>query len=100
MAGERAGEVLPLRGGAFLSVLVRAPVNPTDSFFVSPGNLVDVSSYRTFRQVGWGGSFEGPADISYTKIALGVRARLPFRTFVLPGPGSGSRLVVDVAHRW
>ncbi len=95
MAGERAGEVLPLRGGAFLQVLVRAPANPTDSYFVSPGNLVDVSSYRTFRQVGWGGSFEGN-----TTVALGVRARLPFRTFVLPGPGSGSRLVVDVAHRW
>jgi hypothetical protein len=29
-----------------------------------------------------------------------VRARLPFRVFVLRGPGSGSRLVIDVAHRW
>ena len=39
------------------------------------------------------GSFEGQ-----TTIGLGVRARLPFRVFVLAGPGSGSRLVVDVAH--
>jgi hypothetical protein len=31
---------------------------------------------------------------------LGVRARLPFRAFVLAGPADGSRLVVDVAHRW
>ena len=89
-----AGNV-PLRGGAFLQVLVKAPVAPTDSFFVSPGNLVDVSAYRTFRQVGWAGSFEGQ-----TTLGLGVRARLPFRAFALPGPGTGSRLVVDVAHRW
>ena len=41
------------------------------------------------------GSFEG-----YTSIGLGVRARLPFRVFMLDGPGTSSRLVVDVAHRW
>jgi hypothetical protein len=29
-----------------------------------------------------------------------VRARLPFRVFSLAGPGAGSRLVIDVAHRW
>nr|WP_280956330.1 hypothetical protein [Cellulomonas flavigena] len=34
------------------------------------------------------------------QFGLGVRARLPFRAFVLAGPGSGSRLVVDVAHQW
>jgi len=95
VAFDGSGDVVPLRGGAFLQVLVKAPVAPTDSFFVSPGNLVDVSAYRTFRQVGWAGSFEGQ-----TTLGLGVRARLPFRAFVLPGPGSGSRLVVDVAHRW
>lgn len=95
VAGPSAGEVLPLRGGAFLQVLVRAPVIGTDSFSVSSDNLVDVRGYRTFRQVGLVGSYEG-----FTNFALGVRARLPFRTFVLPGPGSGSRLVVDVAHRW
>ena len=37
---------------------------------------------------------------SQATIGLGVRARLPFRVFTLTGPGSGSRLVVDVAHRW
>ena len=35
-----------------------------------------------------------------TTLGLGVRARLPFRAFVLAGPGDGSRLVVDVAHLW
>lgn len=43
----------------------------------------------------WAGTFEG-----YTSLGLGVRARLPFRVFALDGPGDGSRLVVDVAHRW
>jgi ABC-2 type transport system ATP-binding protein len=35
-------------------------------------------------------------------IGLGVRARLPFRAFTVPGP-AGSRIVrvvVDVAHLW
>jgi hypothetical protein len=46
------------------------------------------------------GSFEG-----YTTFGIGVRARLPFRVFVLDGRGSGgpnvgSRLVVDIAHNW
>jgi len=35
-----------------------------------------------------------------TTIGLGARARLPFRVFTLSGPGQGSRLVIDVAHRW
>jgi len=89
------GDVVPLRGGAFLEVVVRAPIIPTDSFFVSEFNLIDTSGYRTFRQVDWAGNFEGQSTVG-----LGVRARLPFRVMVLPGPGSYSRVVVDVAHRW
>ena len=57
-----------------------------------------MTGYRTFRQVAWAGSFEGS-----TTVALGVRARLPFRVFVLPGVAQsdfGPRLVIDVAHRW
>jgi hypothetical protein len=56
---------------------------------------VNVTGYSTFRQVAWAGTFEGQ-----TTVGLGVRARLPFRVFTLAGPGSGSRLVIDVAHRW
>ncbi len=66
------------------------PLNRTD--------VVDVSGFRTFRQVAWGGSLEGE-----TTLGLGVRARLPFRVTVLPGaPGypEGARVVVDVAHAW
>ncbi len=57
--------------------------------------LVSVAGYPTFRQVAWAGSFEG-----MTTVGLGVRARLPYRVFTLAGPGTGSRLVIDVAHRW
>ncbi len=52
--------------------------------------LVNVTGYRTFRQVAWAGSFEGESTVG-----LGTRARLPFRVFTLPG-----HLVVDVAHAW
>jgi hypothetical protein len=77
------GAVVPLRGGAFLQVddgsaATRRPTMP------------GVSGFATFRQVGWGGSFEG-----MTTIGLGVRARLPFRAF-----RSDDHLVVDVAHHW
>jgi hypothetical protein len=47
----------------------------------------------TFRQVAWVELWE-----SNSTLGLGARARLPFRVFVLDGPGS--RLVIDVAHRW
>jgi hypothetical protein len=92
---DGSGELVPLRGGARLQVVATAPAVPTDAFFVDVGELIDVARYRTFRQVAWAGSFEG-----HTTIGLGVRARLPFRVFILRGPGDTSRLVVDVAHRW
>jgi hypothetical protein len=92
---DGSGELVPLRGGARLEVVATAGVRPTDAFFASGGELVDVSRYRTFRQVAWAGSFEG-----HTTVGLGVRARLPFRAFIVDGPGDTSRLVVDVAHRW
>ena len=94
------GAVLPLRGGAFLEIVLL-----TSTYNVSTGaptyrpancnELVNVAGWRTFRQVVDGGSFEG-----YTTIGLGVRARLPFRVFTLPGPGMHSRVVIDVAHYW
>lgn len=92
---DGSGHLVPLRGGARLEVVVTAPAIPTDAWFLPTGELIDTSGYRTFRQVAWAGSFEGQ-----TAIGLGVRARLPFRVFLLDGPGSGSRMVVDVAHKW
>ena len=92
---DGSGSVVPVRGGARLQVAAHAAVLPTDAWFTPAGELVDTSAYRTFRHVAWVGSYEG-----VTTVGLGVRSRLPFRAFVLPGPGTGSRLVVDVAHRW
>jgi hypothetical protein len=97
---EGTGTRIPLVGNADLRIIVRAPAynvvtgrvtyNPRDK-----RHIVHVPGYTTFRQVATGGSFEGQ-----TTFGLGVRARLPFRAFVLAGPGTGARLVVDVAHRW
>jgi hypothetical protein len=97
---QARGDVVPLRGGAKLEIVLRAACYDlsTGSPTYTPPNpheLTDVSDYSTFRQVAWGGSFEGD-----TTIGLGVRARLPMRIFTLPGPGSSSRLVIDVAHQW
>ena len=92
-------EPLSLRGRAFLEVALHAPSYDPDgrSTFTprNPAEVVAVGGFRTFRQVAAGGSFEG-----YTTVGIGVRARLPYRVFVLRGPGSHSRLVIDVAHRW
>lgn len=98
---EGSGAVVPLRGGAKLQVVVHTnPYDRNGKITYTPANrreLANVSGYRTFRQVAWAGAFEGQ-----TTIGLGVRARLPFRAFTVPGPaGSGIvRVVVDVAHLW
>jgi len=96
---EGQGAVVPLRGGARLLVVAKAPsYTSSGGTAFTPRNqaeVVDVTGYRTFRQVAWAGTFEGQ-----TSLGVGVRARLPFRAFTLDGPGTGSRLVIDVAHRW
>ena len=111
---EGKGDVVTLRGGAKLKVVVMGKVlgvrtgrhecydrlvidrSPNAQFTTqSDQEIANVSGYSTFREVAYGGSFEG-----YTTIGLGVRARLPMRTFTLPGPGNGDRFVVDVAHHW
>ena len=84
-----------LRGGAQLQVVVTAPPVPTDAWFRPDGTLLDTREHRTFRELAWGGG--GP---DRSQFDLGVRARLPFRVTTLTGPGAGSRVVVDVAHRW
>ena len=95
---EGRGSVVPLRGGAKLLVVTRAPAYTASgarSYVpANPRELVNLTGYTTFRQAAWAGSFEGQ-----TSIGLGVRARLPFRVFTIHD-ATGSRLVVDVAHRW
>ena len=93
-----SGEHVPLRGDGKLLVVAYAPTYDNDyrpTYRPADVNeLVNVSGYQTFRQVVLLGSFEGVSDFG-----LGVRARLPFRVFLL-NEGGISHLVVDVAHRW
>jgi hypothetical protein len=87
------GDVAGVRGGARLEIIAGASTSRFEP--ENPREVVPVSGWRTFRQVVDPGSFEGQSELG-----LGVRTRLPFRAFVLAGPADGSRLVVDVAHRW
>ena len=96
---DGSGRPVPLRGGARLLAVVVAP-DHDDAYRLTyvPKNrreVVAVTGWTTLRQVAYAGSFEGQ-----TSFGVGVRARLPFRVFTLAGPGNGSRIVVDVAHRW
>jgi hypothetical protein len=96
---DAVGEAIALAGAADLSIVVHASaVDDDGSPTYQPANAasaVNVAGFATFRQVVLDGTFEGQ-----TQIGLGVRARLPFRVFGVAGPGAGSRLVIDVAHRW
>ena len=87
---DGSGRTIPVRGQGKLEISVLAPASR--HFPVSGRHLADVTGFRTFRQVVGAGSFEG-----ITTVGLGVRKRLPFRVLLLSGPGSGWRLVVDVA---
>jgi hypothetical protein len=91
------GTIIPTRGGARLAIFVSAQLYSDGQLIYRPANpaeLVDVTGWRTFRQVAFGPHAYGAT------IGLGVRARLPYRVFTLPGPGQESRLVIDVAHQW
>ena len=91
LAQGASGLPLQVRGGAFLALAIHN-VSTEGSF---PLASASVAGFRTFREVVVTDDFEGVVGFG-----LGVRARLPFRMFILPGPGAGSRLVIDVAHRW
>ena len=85
-----------ISGGAFINVTILAPDDPRyRPTYLARLHAVNVAGYSTFRQVALLGSHE-----AQSQIVIGVRARLPFRVFALSGPGSGSRIVIDVAHRW
>ena len=91
-----------LAGHAQLLVEVDHGIDPAAPFYsrIRPAGddttyrVGDVSRFRTLREVRW------LANMHPTQFGVGVRARLPFRVFVLAAPGGGSRLVVDVGHQW
>jgi len=99
IADDRTGAPVTLTGDADLQIVVHAravdDVSAPTYRPADPAHALDVSGFQTFRQV----AFLGTAEAQST-IGLGVRARLPFRVFMLAGPGDGARLVIDVAHRW
>jgi hypothetical protein len=96
---EGEGRLLSVAGGAILRVRLKASVFDQLGhlhYDRRPGDHVaDVGGYQTLRDVVYAGCFEGR-----TTFGVGVRARLPFRVFSLAGPGSSSRIVLDIAHRW
>lgn len=93
---EGSGMLIPLQGGAKLQVVALAPaydLNGNPTYHATVGQTlpnINLTSYQTFRDLRYGGSFEGQ-----TSFGLGVRALLPFRVFQLD-----NHLVIDVAHRW
>lgn len=87
---QGSGMVLKVRGHARILIVVRVPAG--HGYHPNAVNLVNVAGFTTFRQVRGAGSFE-----RVTAIGLGVRAKLPFRAFILHS-GATWRLVLDVAH--
>jgi len=91
IVAQGSGRVLKVRGHARISIVVRGPAGR--HYRANAVNLANVAGFKTFRQVRGAGSFE-----RVTAIGLGVRAKLPFRVFLLGSSTSSWRLVVDVAH--
>jgi hypothetical protein len=97
------GEPLDVVGGAQIAVEFLEPAYDVQTGALTvpyavgdhPFNISVMDGYRTLTDVVYGGTFEG-----YTTFGIGVRARLPFRVLTLPGPGTSSRIVIDVAHHW
>src|SRR3954447_12539576 len=90
VVSDPKGDVVPLRGAADLQVLLFSG----DTRLGNGSELVRTTG-PTVLQVASAGSSGGQ-----TGLGVGVRAHLPFRVFTLAGPGSGGRVVIDVAHHW
>jgi hypothetical protein len=86
---DGSGNPLPLRGTAFLEVVIRAPTHDEDyQPVLSPTRLRP--DFPALREVNAPGSFEGQ-----TTAGIGVTHRVPFRTLELTNP---TRIVIDLAH--
>jgi hypothetical protein len=101
---DGSGTQRPVAGAAALEVVVHAPALGLDNHgyvgksLAKPGEdlytAAQLAGWRSLKQVRYAGSFEGQ-----TTIAVGVRARLPFRVFTLPDTRSQIvRVVLDVAR--
>jgi hypothetical protein len=90
VTADGSGFPVVVPGGARLQVIAR---HPNFHGIKVGASVSNVTGYRTFRSVIYAGSFEGQ-----TTYGLGVRSRVPFRVFTIPG-GHG-RIVIDTAHHW
>jgi hypothetical protein len=101
---DGSGIARPVAGAAALEVVVHAPALGLDDHgyvgksLAKPGqdfySAAQLAGWRSLRQVRYAGSFEGQ-----TTIAVGVRARAPFRVFTLLDTQSQiMRVVLDIAH--
>ena len=91
IVADPSGKILKVRGKAKILIVVRGPAGA--HYHANAVNLVNVSGFKTFRQVRGAGSFE-----RVTSIGLGVRAKLAFRVFELGSSQAGWRIVIDVGH--
>ncbi|GAA3017691.1 AMIN-like domain-containing (lipo)protein [Actinokineospora globicatena] len=93
-----AGNPVTVRGGAGLWIALEASIyNDAGDMVFHPSNpaeVVDLTGYRTFRQL-----HDLGGRVLHNSFALGVRARLPFRVLELDD-GATKRLIIDVAHAW
>jgi hypothetical protein len=96
---DGSGRPVPVVGGATLQVIINAPALGQDSHgyvgkvlaqpradFYTPAQL---ASWNSLREVRYAGSFEGQ-----TTIAVGVRARVPFRVSTIQDSSGNYRSVV------
>lgn len=93
------GKRLDIRGGAKIAVTLLAPAHDRNYRTTYPHRVnekvANTTGYRTLRDLVYGGTFEGQ-----TVFGVGVRARLPYRVWTVTGPGSSSRIVIDIRHTW
>jgi len=102
---DGSGTPRPVAGGAALEVVIRAPAQGFDSqghqpgrFLATPGQVfyspAQLAGWRSLREVRYANSFEGQ-----TTVAVGVRARVPFRVFTLLNARDHvMRVVLDIAR--
>lgn len=101
VAADGSGDPVPVAGGAALQVIVRASVKGYPSG-EPPARVGDrlyttaqLTGWKALREVRYAGFFEGQSTI-----AVGVRAKLPFRAYtVLDTTTKVRKVVVDIAHR-
>ena len=86
---DGSGDPLPLRGTAFLEVVIRAPTHDEDyQPVLSPTRLRP--NFSTLSEVNAPASFEGQ-----TTAGIGLAHRVGFRVLELTNP---TRIVIDLAH--